>query len=116
MCDLWTGNNVFLDDINVYGVDSLGNVLGLDPTDSPAGQALIAYPNPSRGSVTVQAMWAASDAQLRLRDAVGRIERDIPLRGAQGQTIQLDGLTPGMHLLELLVEDRREVIRLVVTE
>ena len=110
------GNNVFLDDINVYGVDSLGNVLGLDPTDSPAGQALIAYPNPSRGSVTVQAMWAASDAQLRLRDAVGRIERDIPLRGAQGQTIQLDGLTPGMHLLELLVEDRREVIRLVVTE
>lgn len=110
------GNNVFLDDINVYGVDSLGNVLGLDPTDSPAGQALIAYPNPSRGSVTVQAMWAASDARLRLRDAVGRIERDIPLRGAQGQTIQLDGLTPGMHLLELLVEDWREVIRLVVTE
>ena len=25
------GNNVFLDDINVYGVDSLGNVIGLDP-------------------------------------------------------------------------------------
>ena len=110
------GNNVFLDDINVYGVDSLGNVLGLDPIDSPSGQALIAYPNPGRGSVTVQAMWAASDAQLRLRDAVGRIERLIPLRGAQGQTIQLDDLTPGMHLLELLVEDRREVIRIVVTE
>ena len=110
------GNNVFLDDINVYGLDSLGNVLGMDPIDSPTGQALIAYPNPGRGSVTVQAMWAASDARLRLRDAVGRIERDIPMRGGQGQTIQLDGLTPGMHLLELLVQDRREVIRLVITE
>ena len=110
------GNNVFLDDINVYGVDSLGNVLGLDPIDSPSGQVLIAYPNPGRGSVTVQAMWAAGDAQLRLRDAVGRIERHIPLRDAQGQTVQLNGLSTGIHLLELLVEDRREVIRLVVTE
>ena len=73
-------------------------------------------PNPSRGSVTVQAKWTASDAQFRLRDAVGRIERDIPLTGAQGRTIQLDDLTPGMHLLELLVEERREVIRLVVIE
>ncbi len=110
------GNNVFLDDINVYGVDSLGNVLGMEPLSNPTRGALIAYPNPGRGSVTVQAMWVASDARLRLRDALGRMERDIPLRGAQGQKIQLDGLAPGMHLLELLVQDRREVIRLVVTE
>ena len=110
------GNNVFLDDINVYGVDSLGNVVGLDPVIDAVQPTLVAFPNPSWGTVTVQAMWAGGDARLLLRDATGRLERDIPMNGIQGRTLQLEGLTQGVHLLELRAGDRREVIRLVVAE
>jgi len=110
------GNNVFLDDINVYGVDSLGNVVGLDPVIDAVQPTLVAFPNPSRGTVTVQAMWSGADARLLLRDATGRLERDIPMNGIQGRTIQLEGLTQGVHLLELQAGDRREIIRLVVAE
>ena len=70
----------------------------------------------STGTVTVQAMWAGGDARLLLRDATGRLERDIPMNGIQGRTLQLEGLTQGVHLLELRAGDRREVIRLVVAE
>lgn len=110
------GNNVFLDDINVYGVDSLGNVVGLDPVIDAVQPTLVAFPNPSWGSVTVQAMWAGSDARLLLRDATGRLERDIPMNGTQGRAVRLEGLTQGVHLLELQAGDRREVIRIVVAE
>lgn len=110
------GNNVFLDDINVYGVDSLGNVVGLDPVIDVVQPTLVAFPNPSWGTVTVRAMWSGGDARLLLRDATGRLERDIPMNGIQGRTLQLEGLTQGVHLVELLAGDRREVIRLVVAE
>ena len=110
------GNNIFLDDINVYGVDSLGNVVGLDPIIDAVQPTLLAFPNPSLGTVTVQAMWTGGGARLLLRDATGRLERDIPMTGIQGRTIQLEGLTQGVHLLELQAGDRREIIRLVVAE
>ena len=110
------GNNVFLDDINVYGVDSLGNVVGLDPVIAAVQPTLVAFPNPSWGTVTVRAMWSGGDARLLLRDATGRLERDIPMNGIQGRTLQLEGLTQGVHLVELQAGDRREVIRLVVAE
>ena len=38
------------------------------------------------------------------------------MNGIQGRTLQLEGLTQGVHLVELLAGDRREVIRLVVAE
>jgi len=110
------GNNIFLDDINVYGVDSLGNVVGLDPIIDAVQPTLLAFPNPSLGTVTVQAMWTGGGARLLLRDATGRLERDIPMTGIQGRTIQLEGLTQGVHLLELQAGDRRAIIRLVVAE
>ena len=110
------GNNIFLDDINVYGVDSLGNVVGLDPIIDAVQPTLLAFPNPSWGTVTVQAMWTGGGARLLLRDATGRLERDIPMTGIQGRTIQLEGLTQGVHLLELQAGDRREIRRLVVAE
>ena len=109
------GNNVFLDDINIYGVDSLGNVVNLDEADPALAFGLNAFPNPSEGRFTVDARWTGQGAMLLLRDAAGRLERQIPLPGEGGRRTQLEGLTPGVHLLELQAEGRREVLRLVVT-
>ena len=109
------GNNVFLDDINVYGVDSLGNVLGLEPIVESVPFQLGVYPNPSPGEVTVEALWPGGEAELLVRDAAGRLERTLTLREGAGQVIRLDGLNPGVHLIELRTATRREVERLIVT-
>lgn len=110
------GNNVFLDDINIYGVDSLGNILHLDEAiETSPSLRLAAYPNPSEGVITIDARWGTGDASLLLRDAAGRLERQESLQGMGGRQIQWSGLTPGVHLLELQSEGRREVSRLVVT-
>ena len=109
------GNNVFLDDINVYGVDSLGNVLSLQPIEEGAAFDLSVYPNPSGGEVTVQAMWSEGDATLWVRDAAGRLEQRHSLTGGPGQLVRLTGLSQGVHLIELRSAVRREVERLVVT-
>lgn len=109
------GNNVFLDDINIYGVDTLGNVVHLDAPDAALAFGLHAFPNPSEGHFTVDARWAGQGAELLLRDAAGRLEQRIALPGEGSRRTRLEGLTPGVHLLELTAQGRREVVRLVVT-
>ncbi len=109
------GNNVFLDDLNIYGVDTLGNVVNLAEADPELAFGLNAFPNPSEGHFTVDARWAGLGAVLILRDAAGRLERQMLLRGEGGRRARLEGLTPGVHLLELTADGRREVLRLVVT-
>ena len=109
------GNNVFLDDINIYGVDTLGNVVNLEEVDAQRSFGLNAFPNPSEGHFTVDARWMGAGATLMLRDAAGRLEQRMELRGESGRRTRLEGLTPGVHLLELTAQGRREVVRLVVT-
>ena len=48
-------------------------------------------------------------------DLAGRLERTLTLREGAGQVIRLDGLNPGVHLIELRTAIRREVERLIVT-
>jgi len=109
------GNNVFLDDINIYGVDTLGNVVNLEEVDAQRSFGLNAFPNPSEGHFTVDARWMGAGATLLLRDAAGRLEHRMELRGDGGRRTRLEGLTPGVHLLELTADGRREVLRLVIT-
>ena len=110
------GNNVFLDDINVYGVDSMGNVLSLDPVQRDEGVGLRVYPNPSQGSVTVDALWPGGNATLLVRDATGRLVRTEGLRKGPRQQVRFDGLSPGVHLVELHSSTWRDVRRLVITK
>ena len=107
------GNNVFLDDINVYGVDSLGNVQSLSPVDG-GGLHLAVHPNPSTGSAMVEAHWSGDGAQLLVRDAAGRLVMREVLLGNGGRRIPLDGLAPGVHFIELDAAESRTVQRLLV--
>ena len=108
------GNNVFLDNINVYGVDSLGNVQTLVGNAEANLLALDLFPNPSQGAATVMASWPAGDAVLNVRDAAGRLVFSERLNGNGGRRIPLEGLTPGVHLVELNAADQRLVKRLLV--
>lgn len=108
------GNNVFIDDINIYGVDTLGNVQTMVPEGMESVLSLAVFPNPSNGEVTIEARWPGDGATLMLRDAAGRLIMDQTLAGNGGRRIPLNGLAPGVHLVELNAAGRRVVERLVV--
>lgn len=108
------GNNVFIDDINVYGMDSLGNVQTLVPQVGAPVLSMEVYPNPTDGASTVQAFWPGDGAGLRVHDAAGRVVREERLTGNGGRRIPLEGLAPGVHLVELNAAGQRLVKRLLV--
>ena len=108
------GNNVFLDDINIYGVDSLGNVQSLVEGLSSESLALDVFPNPSEGNATVAAFWQGSDAVLSVRDAAGRLVFQEKLLGNGGRRVSLAGLAPGVHFIGLNSGNRQTVQRLLV--
>jgi PKD repeat protein len=108
------GNNVFIDDINVYGVDSLGNVQSLVVDMETTALSLSLFPNPTTGEAIAAAQWPGDGAVLILRDAAGRLVRQEQLRGNGGRRIPLDGLAPGVHFIELNAADQRVVERLLV--
>jgi len=108
------GNNVFLDDINVYGVDSLGNVQSFVDDMAPNDLSLDVFPNPSEGQATVAAFWPGSDAELDVRDATGRLVYQEKLLGNGGRRVTLNGLAPGVHFIGLTSGNRHTVQRLLV--
>jgi PKD repeat protein len=108
------GNNVFLDNINVYGVDSLGNVQTLVGNPAEEFLTLELYPNPTNDVATVWATWPGQDAVLTVRDAAGRLVHSERMAGNGGRRISLQGLAPGVHLVELDAADLRMVKRLLV--
>jgi len=108
------GNNVFIDDINVYGVDSLGNVQSFVEDMASKGLSLDVFPNPSDGAATVAAFWPGSEAVLSVRDATGRLVYREPLIGNGGRRFSLTGLAPGVHFIGLSSESRQTVQRLLV--
>jgi PKD repeat protein len=108
------GNNVFIDDINVYGVDSLGNVQSFVEDMASKGLSLDVFPNPSDGAATVAAFWPGSEAVLSVRDATGRLVYREPLIGNGGRRVSLTGLAPGVHFIGLSSESRQTVQRLLV--
>ena len=108
------GNNVFIDNINVYGVDSLGNVQTLVGNPETELFTLELYPNPTNDVATVWATWPGQDATLTVRDAAGRLVHSERMTGNGGRRIPLQGLAPGVHLVELNAADLRMVKRLLV--
>lgn len=108
------GNNVFIDDINVYGVDSLGNVQSLEALSEDLALTVRVFPNPSDGTSTVEAFWPGDAATLKVRDAAGRLVFQEAFRGTGGRRIPLQGLAPGVHFVELNAADRRTVERLLI--
>lgn len=89
----------------------VGLVLGTKSAGAAAAQ-LAVYPNPAapQGSVTVRCAW--SQAQVRVRDVLGRQLWQGQLRGGQG-TVPI-GWPAGVYLLEVAADGQRATQRLLV--
>jgi hypothetical protein len=83
------GNNVFLDDINITSVDSLGNhyALTIDENELASGIFAVAYPNPSQSSMVLEVEMMQNDrVEVMLYNSLGQyIEKIYGGNMTQGQ-------------------------------
>jgi PKD repeat protein len=92
------GNNIYLDDINLFGVDNEGVFVGeIHPT-----LALQVFPNPSDGNLTIQLFTAKTEyTTISLHNSIGQHCRNL-FNGSMGignHVFELDGLSAGVYTL-----------------
>ena len=117
------GNNIFLDRINVYGVDTLGNIVGINELslDVTASPQLALYPNPTRHSVEVQVdLPRPESVRICAYDALGRMV-EVLHDGAMvagRQRLQwtgpAEGLAAGTYWIAVETATMRKVLPLIV--
>lgn len=102
------GNNVYIDDVNVGGVVSVGEL---------NTASFEVYPNPSTGLFQVRTSIAMANTDMRVVAMDGRLVSRQRWTAAAGATMELDlsGTAPGNYLLVLTGEGgARSQARLVV--
>jgi PKD repeat protein len=107
------GNNIYLDDINLFAVDNEGVFVG---EISPA-MALQVFPNPSDGNMTVQLFTQNNEAtSINLYNNLGQVCRNLynGSIGAGNHIFELEGLTSGMYTLVVNQGDQTMTRKVVI--
>lgn len=107
-----SGNNIWLDDININGTITTGI------NEGQAEPAIGIYPNPNKGSFTLTTEnLPAGNYEISFMNTVGQtidrlsVERTI---GVHSQNIELQGLAKGIYLVKIAGEAGSWVKRFVV--
>jgi len=106
------GNNVYIDDINIFG-----NYVGINEADE-LQSGFSVYPNPTQGISTIDfSLNKSSNVRLEIKDILGRtiaivIDESI---GAGIHIRNLPVLRPGIYLVDLIVNNKHHVRKLVVS-
>jgi PKD repeat protein len=108
------GNNIFLDDINLYKGSS-------DPLSileqTAFGSDAQLFPNPSIGELTVRvSITDALDFDVNIIDLSGKQLQSFRIQGKQGTNdimLQVDDLAQGMYMVELLSSSGKTVKQFV---
>ncbi|MDD2984233.1 MAG: M43 family zinc metalloprotease [Crocinitomicaceae bacterium] len=111
------GNNIFLDDINIYnGAPSNDIILGVNTLSKIDGLSL--YPNPTDGELNVSFNMQANEAMnFVMTDLLGKVVQTKTVQAASGSNLVIlstDHLASGMYLLQIGNETSKEVIQFVV--
>ncbi len=98
------GNNVYLDDINIYSGSPSDNLIAsLD--EQQAIDHVTLYPNPTEGDVTVRFDAAnAQEVSLQVVDVTGKVINTSTVNantGANMVVIGTDNFAPGMYFLKI---------------
>jgi PKD repeat protein len=108
------GNNIFIDDINIYDP----NTLSVDNND--VVKEITLFPNPATDNVRLRlALSENQNIKIDVVDASGRVVQSpfagVMTSGNQSLQIQLDAsLTPGMYFVRLTGEEGIAVRKLIV--
>ena len=112
-----TGNNIFLDDINIYaGAASNEIVLGVSEQNEIGNVEL--FPNPSEGELNLRfSATSAAQANIQITDVYGKINNIHTIQAAVGSNlILLDSstLSAGIYFLSLQVGEGKSVMQFVI--
>ena len=106
------GNNTYIDDINVTGIyNSVGDIDELQTDFS-------LFPNPTSGVSTVNFSLSKSNhALLEVKDILGRIVLIVLDKKLDAgiHEFKLPVLTPGIYLVDLVINNKHYVRKLVVS-
>jgi hypothetical protein len=108
------GNNIFIDDINIYDP----NTLSVDNND--VVKEITLFPNPATDNVRLRLDLSENqNIRIDVVDASGRVVQSpfagVMTSGTQSLQIQLDAsLTPGMYFVRLTGEEGIAVRKLIV--
>jgi PKD repeat protein len=107
------GNNIYIDEINMTGTG-----VGIDETDD-LQTGLSVYPNPAAGAATVSFnLMKSSEITLVVKDILGKTVSNVIMnqdRGAGLHEIKLPVLSSGIYMVDLTVNNRHHVIKLIVS-
>jgi PKD repeat protein len=112
-----TGNNIFLDDINIYaGAASNEIVLGVSEQNEIGNVEL--FPNPTEGELNLRfSATSAAQANIQITDVYGKINNIHTIQAAAGSNlIMLDSstLSAGIYFLSLQVGEGKSVMQFVI--
>ena len=111
------GNNIFIDDINIYkGAPNDNIVLGVNELSNIDGLSL--YPNPTSGELNVSFNVSANEKMnFVVTDLLGKVVQTKEIQAANGANLVVlstDNLASGMYLLQIGNETSKQVIQFVV--
>lgn len=107
------GNNIYIDEINITG-----NGVGIDEEENFAS-ALSVYPNPSQGTSFVDfTLIKGSEISLEVKDILGQTVAKV-LKSQKFDSglhhIELPVLSPGIYMINVTVNNKVNVVKLVVS-
>ncbi len=111
------GNNLFLDDINLYEGDAMDTVVSsVNELDDISFLSI--YPNPSSGDVTIQFenQNGIKDVKILIRDIRGQVLDDYSIMANEGDNLVLIGrneISSGLYFVELNVGSQKIVKQLI---
>lgn len=85
--------------LNAY--HAVTDVLGLTGIADPAASGLLAWPNPSTGTLWIAPPFAAAGGQLQVRDALGRTMAHMAVQQAGAIALDMSGWPSGLYFLHL---------------
>ena len=115
--DATGGNNVFLDDINIYaGPPSNVNVLGIE--EQIAVEGLSVFPNPTEGELNVTFNVVSPKAMtFVVTDVLGKTIQTQNIQAATGSNaviLSTEGIASGMYLLQIGDGSNKQVVQFMV--
>ena len=111
------GNNIFIDDINLYsGAPSDNIVLGL--TDMGDIDQLNLFPNPTEGELNLEfSLNAAQTVSIQIQDICGKIVQNHSINAAVGSNLVLmdtQSLAAGSYFVAIQAGETQKVLQFVV--
>ena len=111
------GNNLYLDDINIYAGSPSDEIVGISESTFDI-QALAVYPNPVDNDLNVRfTLNSAEQASLIVQDVTGKITQTATVNGAEGlNMVMMDTseLASGMYFLKVQIGASQKTIQFVV--